>query len=44
MNFLPESDVVAIIESGGGKALQIVPDQRAGPHILGRTYYASKNG
>jgi SAM-dependent methyltransferase len=44
MNFLPESDVVSIIESGGGTALQIVADQRAGPHIAGRTYYVSKNG
>ncbi len=43
MNFLPESDVVSIIESGGATALQIVPDQRAGPHIAGRTYYVSKN-
>ncbi len=43
MNFLPESDVVSIIECGGGTALQIVADQRAGPHIPGRTYYASKN-
>jgi SAM-dependent methyltransferase len=44
MNFLPESDVVSILESGGGTALQIVPDQRAGPHIAGRTYYVSRNG
>jgi SAM-dependent methyltransferase len=44
MNFLPESDVVSIIDSGGGTALRIVADQRAGPHIAGRTYYVSKNG
>jgi SAM-dependent methyltransferase len=42
MNFLPESEVVSIIEDGGGALLQIVADQRAGPHIPGRTYYASK--
>lgn len=44
MNFLHESDVISIIESGGGRTLQVVPDQRAGPHIPGRTYYATKNG
>ncbi len=44
MNFLPERDVVSIIEAGGGTAVQIVPDQRAGAHISGRTYYASKTG
>jgi SAM-dependent methyltransferase len=43
MNFLPESDVVSIIEAGGGTTLQITADQRAGPHISDRTYYASKN-
>jgi SAM-dependent methyltransferase len=42
MNFLPESDVVSTINSGGGTTLQIVVDQRAGPHIHDRTYYASK--
>jgi SAM-dependent methyltransferase len=44
MNFLPENEVVSIIESGGGTALQIVADQRAGVHIPGRTYYATKKG
>ncbi|HEY6766462.1 MAG TPA: class I SAM-dependent methyltransferase [Candidatus Sulfotelmatobacter sp.] len=44
MNFLPESDVVSIIESGGGTILEIAADQRAGPHIPCRVYYASKNG
>lgn len=44
MNFLPESDVISIIESGGGTTLRIVPDHRAGPHISDRLYYASKNG
>jgi ubiquinone/menaquinone biosynthesis C-methylase UbiE len=43
MNFLPESEVVSIIEAGGGKALRIVADQRAGTHIPGRTYYVSKS-
>jgi len=43
MNFLPESEVVPIIESGGGTVLQILADQRAGPHISGRLYYASKS-
>lgn len=43
MNFLPESAVVSIIESGGGTTLRIAADQRAGPHIPGRTYYASRN-
>ena len=44
MNFLPEEDVISIIESGGGTVLQVVADRRAGPHIPGRMYYASKNG
>lgn len=44
MNFLPESEVISIIESGGGTALQVVADQRAGPHIPDRTYYVTKNG
>jgi SAM-dependent methyltransferase len=44
MNFLPESDVISIIESGGGTTLQILADHRAGPHITNRTYYVSKNG
>ena len=39
-----EGDVVSIIESGGGTALQIVADHRAGPHISDRLYYASKTG
>ena len=42
MRFLPEKEVVSIIESGGGSMLQIVEDQRAGPHISSRTYYAIK--
>jgi SAM-dependent methyltransferase len=43
MNFLPENEVISIIEAGGGKALRIVADQRAGAHIPGRTYYVSKS-
>jgi SAM-dependent methyltransferase len=43
MNFLPEREVVSIVESGGGSTLQIVADQRAGVHIPGRTYYVSKS-
>lgn len=42
MNFLPESDVVSIVESGGGKTVQILADHRTGPHIPDRTYYVSK--
>lgn len=44
MRFLPEREVTAIVEHGGGAVLQIVADQRAGPHISSRTYYATKNG
>jgi SAM-dependent methyltransferase len=44
MNFLPESDVVSIIKSGGGTILQVVAGERAGPHIPDRTYYVSKSG
>jgi SAM-dependent methyltransferase len=44
MTFLPEKDVVAIIESGGGEVLQTYNDHRAGPHISGRVYYATKKG
>jgi len=43
MNFLPESEVVSIIESGGGTVLQTMVDERAGPYISGRLYYASKS-
>ena len=43
MNFLPENDVVSVIESGGGKIMQIVAEQRTGPHIPDRTYYVSKS-
>lgn len=43
MRFLPESNVVSIVESGGGRMLQIVADQRAGSYISSRTYYAAKN-
>lgn len=43
MNFLPESEVVSIIESGGGTVLQTMVDERAGPHISGRLYYSSKS-
>ncbi len=43
MRFLPESDVTSIVESDGGIMLQIVADQRAGPHISSRTYYATRN-
>jgi 2-polyprenyl-3-methyl-5-hydroxy-6-metoxy-1,4-benzoquinol methylase len=43
MNFLPEKDVVAIVESGGGTTLRVQADHRAGPHISSRVYYASKN-
>jgi SAM-dependent methyltransferase len=42
MRYLPESDVISIVESGGGRILQIVADQRAGPYISSRTYYALK--
>jgi SAM-dependent methyltransferase len=42
MNFLPENEVVSIIEAGGGRTLQISADHRAGPHITARNYYASK--
>jgi len=42
MRFLPEHDVVSIIKAGGGEVLQIMNDQRAGPHISSRTYYAVK--
>lgn len=42
MNFLPQREVVSSIESGGGTILEITADQRTGPHILDRTYYASK--
>lgn len=43
MRFLPEKEVVSIIESGGGTVLKVYQDQRAGPHISSRTYYATKS-
>jgi len=42
MNFLPESNVSAIIRSGGGQIVEIRTDHRAGPHIHSRTYFATK--
>jgi SAM-dependent methyltransferase len=43
MRFLPESDVISIVESGGSRMLQTAADQRAGPHISSRTYYVTRN-
>lgn len=43
MRFLPEGEVVSIVEAGGGKMVQIVVDQRADPHISSLTYYAVKD-
>lgn len=43
MKFLPETNVVSILKAGGGRVLEIVADQRAGPNILSRTYYATKD-
>jgi len=44
MKFLPETNVVSILEAGGGRVLEIVGDERAGPNIASRTYYTTKNG
>jgi SAM-dependent methyltransferase len=43
MKFLPETNVVSILQSGGGRVLEIVDDERAGPNIPSRTYYATRN-
>jgi SAM-dependent methyltransferase len=44
MKFLPQTSVVSILEAGGGRVLEIVEDERAGPNIPSRTYYATKSG
>ncbi len=43
MNYLPESEVYAILEQNQCRVLMSVPDHRAGPHISSRTYYATKD-
>jgi SAM-dependent methyltransferase len=42
MNFLPEHEVTSILVLSGARILEARPDQRAGPHILSRTYFATK--
>lgn len=42
MNFLPEADVTSIVNSAAGRILDARSDQRAGPHITSRTYFATK--
>ena len=43
MNFLPEREVTATVAGAEGKVLRTVADQRAGPHITSRTYYATRS-
>jgi SAM-dependent methyltransferase len=39
---IPENDVLAIIEAGGGIPLRVISDQHGGPHIQSRTYYVTR--
>ncbi len=43
MNFLPEIEVKKILEVNRCQVVKIVSDDRAGPHIESRTYFATKN-
>jgi SAM-dependent methyltransferase len=42
MNFVPEENVVALLEQLGAKVLDVHPDTNAGPMIESRTYYATR--
>lgn len=42
MNFVPESDVIALLEQRGARVLDVHPDTNAGPMIESRTYYATR--
>ncbi len=42
MNFIPEEEVIALIEANGGRVVQSLKDQRAGPFISSRTYYVTR--
>lgn len=42
MNFVPERNVVALLEQLGATVLDVHPDTNAGPMIESRTYYATR--
>lgn len=42
MNGLPEAEVVALLTAGGGRVLQVLSDEQAGPGNESRTYYVTK--
>ena len=42
MLWISENDIVSVIQSAGGKILDVRPDDRAGQTIQSRTYYVSR--